>query len=108
MTEEQLKTTCQALTRKYHKDLTAKFENEMLHLNRIYSATFQRALSPLKLLNAIYKMQLQSIFGEVCILLRIFCTLPVTVAGGEQAFSKLKLGTETVFPTIFPNFFFHV
>jgi len=36
-------------------------------------------------------MQLQSIFGEVCIALRIFCTLPVTVASGERVFSKLKL-----------------
>jgi len=34
-------------------------------------------------------MQLQSIFGKLCIVLRIFCTLPVTVAG--TAFSKLKL-----------------
>jgi hypothetical protein len=48
-------------------------------------------LSPLGLLNAICMMQLQSIVGEVCIALRIFCTLPVTVAGGERAFSKLQL-----------------
>lgn len=91
MTEEQIKTTCRALTRKYHRDLTAEFENEMLHLHTIYSATFPHTLSPLELLNAIYKMQLQSIFGEICIALRIFCTLPVTVAGGERAFSKMRL-----------------
>ena len=48
-------------------------------------------LSPLQLLNAIYNLQLQSIFGEICIALRIFCTLPVSVAGGERAFSKMKL-----------------
>lgn len=36
-------------------------------------------------------MQLQSIFGEVRIALRIFCTLPVTVAGRERAFSKLNI-----------------
>lgn len=36
-------------------------------------------------------MELQSIFGDVCIALRIFLTLPVTVAGGERSFSKLKL-----------------
>uniref|UniRef100_A0A1A8C8N8 HAT C-terminal dimerisation domain-containing protein n=3 Tax=Nothobranchius TaxID=28779 RepID=A0A1A8C8N8_NOTKA len=91
MTEEQMKISCQALMRKYYKDLTAEFENEMLHLRTIYGATFPHIRSPLELLNAIYRMQLQSIFGEVCIGLRIFCTLPVTVAGGERAFSKLKL-----------------
>jgi hypothetical protein len=35
-------------------------------------------------------MQLQRSFEE-CIALRIFCILLVTVAGGERAFSKLKL-----------------
>ena len=48
-------------------------------------------LSPLGLLNEISKMQLQSILGEVCIALGMFSTLPVTVASGERAFSKLKL-----------------
>lgn len=30
-------------------------------------------------------------FGELCAALRIFCRIPVTVAEGERAFSKLKL-----------------
>ena len=38
MTEELIKTTCRALTRKY-KDLTAELENEMLHVSTIPSAT---------------------------------------------------------------------
>ncbi|KAK2863758.1 hypothetical protein Q7C36_002912 [Tachysurus vachellii] len=88
MSQDQMKITCRSLTTKYNKDLTAELENEM---KTIYSATFSNSLPPLELLNAIYKMQLRSIFGEVCIALRIFCTLPVTVAGGERAFSKLKL-----------------
>ncbi|KAL0189891.1 hypothetical protein M9458_016990, partial [Cirrhinus mrigala] len=91
MSEEQIKATCRALTRTYPKDLTVEFENEMLLLKTVYNATFAHNLSPLQLLNAIYKLQLQSIFGETCIALRIFCTLPVTVAGGERAFSKMKL-----------------
>lgn len=91
MTEDQMKIKCRELTAKYNKDLTGELENKILHLNSIYSATFSNNLSPLELLNAIYKMQLQSIFGEVCIALRMLCTLPVSVAGGEQAFSKLKL-----------------
>lgn len=90
MTEDQ-KILCQTLIKKCNKDLIAEFENEMLHLKAIHGDTFPNTHSPLELLNAIYKMQLESIFGEVCIGLRIFCTLPVTVAGGERAFSKLKL-----------------
>lgn len=60
-------------------------------MKSVYSATFPTILAPFELRNAIFKMQLQSIFGEVCIALRIFCTLPVTVAGGERALSKLRL-----------------
>lgn len=62
----------------------------MLHLKAIHKATFLHNQSPLQLLNDIHKLQLQSIFGQICIALRVFCTLPVTVAGGEWAFSKLK------------------
>ena len=35
-------------------------------------------------------MKLEEIFPNVCISLRIFCTLPVTIATGERSFSKLK------------------
>lgn len=82
---------CHPLMSKYTKDLTPQFESEIRHLNTVFSATFPSDCTSLELLNSIYKMQLQSIFGEVCIAIRIFCTLPATVAGGERAFSKLKL-----------------
>ena len=35
-------------------------------------------------------MKLEEIFPNVCISLRIFCTLPVTIATGERSFSNLK------------------
>lgn len=60
---------------KYNNDLTCEFEDEVRHLNSVYRATFTGCLSPIDLLNSSYKMQLQSIFGQVCIVLRIFCTL---------------------------------
>ncbi|MBN3301139.1 ZMYM1 protein, partial [Amia calva] len=47
--------------------------------------------SPLQLLREIHRFRLQSIYGDLCILLHIFLTFPVTVAGGERAFSKIKL-----------------
>ena len=36
-------------------------------------------------------MKLDSIFPDVSIALRIFITLPVTVASAERSFSKIKL-----------------
>ena len=91
ISEGKISSVCQPLITKYSSDLTPDFENQVRHLNSVYAANFPPNLSPLELLNAICRLQLQSIFGEVCIALRIFCTLPVTVGGGERAFSKLKM-----------------
>ncbi len=89
--EDQIHQACHSLVSKYTQDLTAGFENEVRHLKSVYNATFVDCQSPLDLLNSIYRMQLQSIFGEVCVAVRIFCSLPVYVSGAERAFSKLKL-----------------
>ncbi|KAK6481103.1 zinc finger MYM-type protein 1 [Huso huso] len=91
MSAEDINMSCAKLVSKYSQDLTNGLVSEVHHLNKIYCATFENNLRPLDLLNAIYQMKLQSIFGEICIAIRIFCTLPVTVAEGERAFSKLKI-----------------
>lgn len=96
MNEDEIRENCKMLLEKYPKDLTSSLGNEIIHLKTIYKATFTEiadsvAGGPLVLLNAIYRLQLESIFGEVCIALRIFCSLPITVAEGERAFSKLVL-----------------
>jgi hypothetical protein len=46
---------------------------------------------PMELLNAILDFRMQSAFVNVCIAIRIFLTMPVTVASAERSFSKLKL-----------------
>jgi hypothetical protein len=46
---------------------------------------------PRELLNAILDFRMQSAFVNVCIAIRIFLTIPVTVASAERSFSKLKL-----------------
>ena len=47
--------------------------------------------NPLELLNAIHAKQLEPIFINVCIALRIFSTIPVSVASAERAFNQLYL-----------------
>jgi hypothetical protein len=69
-----------------------KLREEIVHLKSIHTANFASGLlPPLKLLNQIHAMKLQNLFPNVCIALRIFLTLPVTVASAERSFSKLKL-----------------
>ncbi len=74
--EDQILPTCHSLVSKYTQDLTAGFENEVRHLKSVYNATFVDCQSPLDLLNSIW-MQLKSIFGDVCVAMRTFCSLPV-------------------------------
>ncbi|XP_025198869.1 zinc finger MYM-type protein 1-like [Melanaphis sacchari] len=47
--------------------------------------------SPLNILQYIFDYELQDIFPNLWIALRLLLTLPVTVASGERSFSKLKL-----------------
>lgn len=58
---------CHPLISKYTKDLTAQFESEIRRLNTVFSATFPSDCTSRDLLNSVYRMQLQSTFGDVCI-----------------------------------------
>lgn len=66
-------------------------------MKSVNSAMFEKTLGPLELLNTIYDMELQSIYGDLCVLLRIFLCLPVTVLGNERAFSRMTLKTYIFF-----------
>lgn len=91
MNTDDIREKCKILIQTYSEDLTPSLESEIIHLRNIHQATFNKITDPLGLLNAIYLLQLENIFPEVSIALRIFCSLPITVAEGERAFSKLAL-----------------
>ena len=48
------------------------------------------AVTPLKMLNIMYRYNLKDGFPNVCIALRIYLTLPVSNCSGERSFSHLK------------------
>ena len=50
----------------------------------------ENALQPLELLNKLHTLKLEALFPNIVVLLRIFCTLPVTVAQAERSFSTLS------------------
>lgn len=51
----------------------------------------QNVVTPIFVLNFIKDCNLQELYPNVWIALRILLTIPVTVASGERSFSKLKL-----------------
>ena len=70
------------------KDLNGlELFNEILN----YREIFPTSTKPLITLDYIINNELVSSFPNFSIALRIFLTLPVTVASGERSFSKLKL-----------------
>ena len=93
LSEDEILGACEVFGMKYANDVSGNdLKEEVLRLKAIHSANFgNSSLRPLELLSTIRKFKLEEIFPNVCIALRIFCTLPVTVASAERSFSKLKL-----------------
>ena len=93
MEDQEIRIACANLDEFYKNDIIQDdFQNEVINLKGIHTANFgPTAIGPLELLNVISNMKLDSLFQNVCIVLRIFVTLPVTVASAERSFSKLKL-----------------
>ena len=94
MTDSSLSTASKQLADEYLDDLKAqKLSEEISSLKMIHKQNFGKdALDPLQLLNKIIcSLQLNEIFPELVIALKIFLTIPVSAASGERSFSKLSL-----------------
>eukprot|EP00112_Aurelia_sp_Birch-Aquarium-sp1_P025206 Seg827.5 transcript_id=Seg827.5/GoldUCD/mRNA.D3Y31 product="hypothetical protein" protein_id=Seg827.5/GoldUCD/D3Y31 len=92
-TDEMIHEACVKFGTTYGEDISpVALEEEVLHIKTVNIANFgEKALDPHALLNQITKFKLEEIFYNVCTALRIFFTLPVTVASAERSFKKLKL-----------------
>ena len=89
----QIIAACRRFASRYRNDVSEdRLAEEVMHLKVIHDANFgAKSLAPFDLLNEIARFKLEEIFGNVCIALRIFCSIPATVASAERSFSKLSL-----------------
>ncbi|XP_050065845.1 uncharacterized protein LOC126554884 [Aphis gossypii] len=87
--EERIQDTAANFVKKYDTDVSQELITEMIHLKHIYKENFTTNCSPYELLNEITSKNLDTLFPNVCVALRIFCTLPVSVASAERSFSVL-------------------
>ena len=80
--------------REYSQDVNSeRLLSELCHLKLVHSANISpndSRVKPIDLLNRITQLKLQCLFPNIIIAIRIFLTLPVTVATGERSFSKLS------------------
>ena len=93
LSEEDLTNAVTNFCAMYTKDVSKDLVEEMILLKKISNANLgegDEQMSPLHLLNKLHDTRLESLFPNVCICLRIFCCLPVTVASAERSFSHLK------------------
>ncbi|KYN19759.1 hypothetical protein ALC57_07912, partial [Trachymyrmex cornetzi] len=94
ITVENLRKQATHLALKYEDDINpAEFSSE-LETSKFQAYTLfadSESVSPLDLLKALHQFSLAETCPNVNIALRIFLTLPVTVASCERSFSKLKL-----------------
>ncbi|XP_065658026.1 zinc finger MYM-type protein 1-like [Hydra vulgaris] len=92
LSETEIKSACSHFSQKYSCDVTEnELTEELLHIKQIHTANFgKKPLAPFDLLNKISEMKLGELFRNIVIALRIFASIPVTVASSERSFSKLK------------------
>lgn len=93
MSEDDIVNKSTNFAKIYSTDVSEKkLPQEVLQLKSIHSSNFgSKKLDPFALLNKLAHLNLEEIFINVSISLRIFCCLPATVASAERSFSKLSL-----------------
>lgn len=91
LTDEEIAEKVKVFVNNYKSDISNDLQSELKHIKAIHKANLgAKALEPFKLLNKIRELNLHTLFPNICIGLRMFLTLPVTVAEAERSFSALK------------------
>jgi hypothetical protein len=91
MTEGEIKLKSRNLVLKYNNNLQKDLVDELQSLNIVHATNFgHKQLNPIELLNHLQKTNLANMFSNLCIALRLFLTIPATVASAERSFSTLK------------------
>ena len=72
---------------------------EVYHFETPHKTIFKQG-NPMQLLNQIFEKKLECLFPYICILLQTFNTIPLSVAKGEQSFSKLKVVKNSLHSTM--------
>lgn len=76
---------------RYPSHISSDIQSEVLLLKRIFDVNFKLdAVLPKKIYGQILNLRLGNVFPNVLIALRIFLSLPATVASNERSFSVLK------------------
>ena len=87
MEEKEIEDSGAWFVEKYNVDVSEKLTGEIIRLKHIYKKNFEDNKSPFDFSNVIYIKHLDTIFPNVCVTVKIFSTLPVSVASAIRSFS---------------------
>lgn len=93
---EIVKEQAKRLAESYPNDVIEEdLEEELRHYAKFFQDLGVKAVAKknkaIALLNYIFEKKIESLYPQICICLRIFLSIPVSVASGERSFSKLAL-----------------
>lgn len=91
MAPDDLKQKCIELELAFTQGESKDVIGEELYFELTTFKSLTDVKQPIEILKFIYTNNLLSSFPNLVVSLRIFLTLPVTVASGERSFSKLKI-----------------
>jgi len=94
LSASELEECAKELSAKYPSDLNSEeFESEIASFKHQVLALIDdvATATPLDLLNFLHRRELEDVYPNIEIAIRIYLSLPVTVASCERSFSKLKL-----------------
>ena len=89
-----VKEQAKRLADSYPNDVSKDdLEEELRHFLKFFQVlgASSKRNRVLNLINHIYEKKLECLYPQICICLRIFLLIPVSVASGERSFSKLAL-----------------
>ena len=90
MNDSEVEEKVKFFVSQYAGDVSSELVQEILHLKAIHTSNLgEKPLNPIYLLNKLAETSLMGLFPNCCVALRIYCTLPVTVAQAERSFSVL-------------------
>lgn len=89
--DEEVRQKGKQLKKRYEDDISEAICDELIHLKSIATSNLEEdSLSPIKPINQLKLLKLDPLFPNIVIALRLFCTIPVTVAQAERYFSCLS------------------
>ncbi|XP_072387393.1 zinc finger MYM-type protein 1-like [Diabrotica undecimpunctata] len=91
MDESTISESCVRFAEEYNSDVSRDLVDEMIYLKTVSKSNISdTSLIPAKLLNKLVSLNVTNLFPNVCIAVRIFCCLPVSVSQAERSFSVLS------------------